>query len=117
MASTQDFIDFIMTQADDAGHITSRKMFGEYALYCNGKVVALVCDDQLFVKPTKTGREFIENVVEAPPYPGAKLYFLIEDKCENREWLSHLIKITANELPEPKPKTKKKAQGGKPAAR
>ena len=44
-------------------------------------------------------------------------YGSYDAKCENREWLSHLIKITANELPEPKPKTKKKAQGGKPAAR
>lgn len=107
MASTQFFVDFIVNQAEDAGHITYRKMFGEYAIYCDNKVVALVCDDQLFVKPTEAGRAFIENVVEAPPYPGAKLYFLIEDRCENRAWLSELIKITAKELPAPKPKTKK----------
>lgn len=107
MGSTQIFVDFIVNQAEDAGRITYRKMFGEYAIYCNGKVVAFVCDDQLFVKPTKAGRAFIKDVVEAPPYPGAKLYFLVEDRCENRSWLSELIKITAQELPAPKPKVKK----------
>ncbi len=108
MASTQVFVNFVVSQAEDAGYITYRKMFGEYALYCDGKVVALICDDQLFVKPTEAGREFIEDVVEAPPYPGAKLYFLIEDRCENQRWLSELIKITAKALPEPKPKKVKK---------
>ena len=108
MASTQDFADFIATQAAGAGHITFRKMFGEYALYCDGKVVALICDDQLFIKPTQGGRAFIGEVVEAPPYPGAKLYLLIEDKYENQEWLSDLIRITSLELPIPKPKTKKR---------
>ncbi len=108
MSSTQAFANFIATQAEKAGHITFRKMFGEYALYCDGKVVALICNDQLFVKPTESGRAFIGKVIEAPPYPGAKLYFLIEDKYENQEWLSNLIQITALELPMPKPKTKKR---------
>jgi len=83
-------------------------MFGEYALYSDGKVVALVCDDKLFLKPTKAVKSFIDNVIEAPPYPGAKLYFLIEDKIEDREWISNLIRLTAKELPEPKPKSLKK---------
>ncbi|HBL98286.1 TPA: competence protein TfoX [Candidatus Dependentiae bacterium] len=107
MSSTQVFVDFIVSQAEGAGHITFRKMFGEYGIYCGSKFVALICDDMLFVKPTKNGRTFIGNVTEAPPYPGAKLWFLIEDKCENSNWLSQLIKITAQELPEPKPKVKK----------
>lgn len=104
MPSTQDIVDFILGQIQDAGHITYRKMFGEYALYCNGKVVAFVCDNKLFVKPTPGGRKFIGEVVEAPAYPGSKMYFLIEDKTEDGEWLSELIIVTANELPEPKKK-------------
>lgn len=108
MASTKDFIDYIVEQVESTWPISFRKMFGEYALYCNGKVVALICDDQLFIKPTEGGRAFIENLVEAPPYPGAKLWFLIEDKYENREWLSRLIEITEKELPMPKPKAKKR---------
>jgi TfoX/Sxy family transcriptional regulator of competence genes len=107
MSSDQSFVDFIVDQITDAGTITYRKMFGEYAIYRNAKVVALVCDNRLFVKPTEGGRSFIGNVVEAPPYPGAKPSFLIEDKFEDREWISTLIKITADELPEPKPKKKK----------
>ena len=108
MASDQDFVDFIVDQLENAGDITSRKMFGEYAIYCDGKVTALVCDNQLFVKPTEAGRSFIGEVVEAPPYPGAKMSFLIEDGFENRDWISNLVRITAKELPEPKPKKKKK---------
>jgi len=70
--------------------------------------VALICDDQLFVKPTEAGREFIGDVVEAPPYPGAKSSLLIEDRIEDGEWLTELIQLTETELPTPKPKKKKK---------
>lgn len=111
MASDPDFVEFIADQMRDAGSITYRKMFGEYALYCDGKVVALICDDQLFVKPTESGRSYIGKVCEAPPYPGAKMYFLIEDAFEDRDWLCGLIGITAEELPVPKPKGKKKRSG------
>ena len=107
MSSNKSFVDFIVDQIENAGAITCKIMFGEYAIYSDGKVVALVCDNQLFVKPTEGGRSFIGDVVEAPPYPGAKLSFLIEDKFEDREWISSLIRITVNELPEPKPKKKK----------
>ncbi len=111
MASDQDFVEFLADQMAEAGEISFRKMFGEYALYCDSKVVALVCDNQLFVKPTEGGRAHIGDLVEAPPYPGAKMYFLIEDAFEDREWIRDLIQITAKELPLPKPK-KKKAKDG-----
>ena len=102
------FVEYVVDQMENAGLITFRKMFGEYAVYCNGKVVALICDNQLFVKPTEAGRAFIGDVTETPPYPGAKLSFLIEDQIEDREWMSELIRITEKALPEPKPKKKKK---------
>ena len=108
MATELDFVEFVVDQIDDACDIAYRMMFGEYVLYSNGKVVALLCDNQLFIKPTKAGRAFIGDVVEAPPYPGAKLSFLIQDEIENREWLSQLIRLTEAELPAPKPKKKKK---------
>jgi TfoX/Sxy family transcriptional regulator of competence genes len=107
VTSDQSFVDFIIEQIESAGHITFRKMFGEYAIYCDGKVVALICDDQLFVKATEDGKKFIGKVKEAPAYPGAKMSYLIEDKFEDREWISELIQITAKALPEPKPKKKK----------
>jgi len=106
MASDINFVKFIVDQIGNSGSIRYRKMFGEYAIYCKDKVVALVCNDQLFVKPTKTGRSFIGNVNEVPAYPGAKPSFLIEDQLEDREWLSELIALTERELPTPKPKKK-----------
>ena len=108
MASDQSFVEFIVDQIEKTGEISYRKMFGEYAIYCRGKIVALVCDNQLFVKPTEAGKSFIGNIIEAPPYPGAKPAFLIEDQVEDKVWLSHLIHLTEKELPMPKPKKKRK---------
>lgn len=108
MASDISFVEFVVEQVENAGEIRYRKMFGEYALYCNDKVVALICENQLFVKPTKAGKSFVGEIVEASPYSGAKPSFLIEDQIEDSEWLCNLIKITENELPKPKPKKSKK---------
>ena len=107
MSSKQDFVDFVIGQLQSAGDITFKKMFGEYALYSGNKIFALICDNKLFIKPTIAGKNFIQDVVEAPPYPGAKLSFLVEDRIEDHEWLSKLVKLTVGELPEPKPKKKK----------
>ena len=103
-----EFVDYVTDQVDDSCNLTHRMMFGGCTLYLGGKVVALICDDQLFVKPTTAGKEFIENVIEAPAYPGAKNSFLIEDQIEDGEWLTKLLKVTAAELPVPKPRKKKK---------
>ena len=108
MATDKEYGDFVLDQIENAGEITVKKMFGEYGIFSNGKIFALICDNKLFIKPTEAGRVFIKDVVEAPPYPGAKLSFLIEDQLEDREWISNLVKITLNELPEPKPKKKNK---------
>jgi TfoX/Sxy family transcriptional regulator of competence genes len=108
MATDKAFVDFVLDQIENAGEITAKKMFGEYGVFSDGKIFALICDNKLFIKPTEAGRVFIRDVVEAPPYKGAKPSFLIEDKIEDREWLSELIRISLKELPEPKPKKKKK---------
>jgi TfoX/Sxy family transcriptional regulator of competence genes len=106
MASDKSFVEFVVSQMQNAGSISCRAMFGGHTIYCDGKVVALICDGQLFVKPTEKGREFIGEVQESPPYPGAKPCFLIEDRIEDKEWISRLIQITTEELPN-KPKKKK----------
>ncbi len=108
MSSDQNYVDYVIDQIENAGQITYIHMFGEYGIYSNGKIFALVCDNKLFIKPTEAGRKFIQDVVEAPPYPGAKLYYLIEDKIEDRDWLSELVRISVNELPESKPKKRNK---------
>jgi len=105
MASDLEFVEFVADQLKRC-HVTYRKMFGEYGLYADGKFFGVICDNQLFVKPTEGGRAFIGEPVEAPPYPGAKLSFLIEDQIEDPEWLGELVTITARELPDPKPKKK-----------
>ncbi|CAN5373029.1 TfoX/Sxy family protein [soil metagenome] len=89
MASRKTIVDFIVEQIADAGAISAKKMFGEYGIYCDGKIVVSVCDDQLFVKPTPAGKAFVGEFVEVFPYPGAKPYLLISgDQWDDREWLA-----------------------------
>lgn len=108
MASDLDFVQFVVDQLDEDCGVTYKKMFGEYGLFSAGKMFGMICDDRLLIKPTEGGRAFIGNVVEAPPYPGAKPIFLIEDQFEDADWLSELVRITTRELPAPKPKKRKK---------
>ncbi len=108
MASDVKFVEYICDQINDAGQVRYQKMFGDYTIYCAEKVVALVSDNRLFVKPTEAGRSFIGNVIEAPPYPVAKPWFLIETQFEDHDWITNLIRVTAQALPEPKPKKPQK---------
>ncbi|MEI7620779.1 MAG: TfoX/Sxy family protein [Candidatus Falkowbacteria bacterium] len=104
MASKQSTVDYILDQLLSINNIKSRKMFGEYALYCNGKVVALICNDKLYVKITAEGKCFVaDSYCEGYAYKGARVSMLIsEDKIDDSEWLSQLILITADNLPLPK---------------
>jgi len=108
MASDLKFVEFVVDQLDEDCAVTYKRMFGEFGLYSDGKFFGVICDDQLFVKPTEGGRAFIGEVVESPPYPGAKPSLLIGDRIEDPQWLSELVRITARELPAPKPKKPKK---------
>ena len=112
MASDLSFVEFVVDQLDEDCAGTYKRMFGEFGLYSDGKFFGVICDNRLFIKPTEGGRAFIENVVEAPPYPGARPSLLIEDKIEDAAWLSELVRITARELPAPKPKKRKRKKGG-----
>ncbi len=86
----------------------TRKMFGDYGIYCDGKIVGLICDDCLYLKPTEAGRALLRTVDLRPPYDGAKDYFLIAD-VDDRDYLAALVGATCKALPEPKPKKKKKS--------
>ena len=107
MASDLNFVEFIVEQMGHPGALSFKKMFGEYAIYYGNKVIALVCDNQFFLKPTLAARQLIDPVDEAPPYPGAKLYFRITEHIDDADWLQELVLLTANELPEPKPKKRR----------
>ncbi|WP_028217489.1 TfoX/Sxy family protein [Paraburkholderia oxyphila] len=105
MATQQSTIDFVIEQMTGAGAVTAKKMFGEYGLFLQGKMVALVCDDELFVKITVAGQDHAGSLPQRPPYAGAKpCFFLSGERCDDREWLSRLIAVTAAELPLPKKK-------------
>ena len=111
MASRQSTVDFVLEQIAGAGVVSARKMFGEYGVYCGEKMVALVCEDQLYIKPTAAGKAFAGDVTEGCPYPGAKPCLLISgDRWENRDWLTQLVRITATELSAPKKKATPKAK-------
>jgi len=94
MPSDKKFVSYIAEQARHAGIITTKSMMGEYLIYCDGIYVALVSDNLVFVKPSPEGKAWIGEVVERPPYPGAKPCFYIESRFEDEKWFSELIQIT-----------------------
>ena len=85
----------------------ARAMFGEYGLYVDGRMAAMVCDDTLFVKATDAGRAIAPSLTEGMPYPGAKPALRIEAADWNADWLPDLLTATAAVLPAPKPRRKK----------
>ena len=110
MSTTQSTIDYILDQTSTAGAMSARKMFGEYGLYCNDKLVGLICDDTLFLKITSQGKDYVgSHYAEGAPYQGAKPSMLIDAALlEDQDWLSELVAITEKSLPTPKPKSPKK---------
>ena len=106
MSTDASYIDYVCEQANLGNALGFKKMFGEYALYLDGKVIAFVCDNQVFLKPTEPGRAFLGKVAEHPPYPGAKLYFRLGDEVDEGDRLQQAFEVTARALPLPKPKGK-----------
>jgi TfoX/Sxy family transcriptional regulator of competence genes len=104
MASDLAFVQHVCDQLRGAGEVSFKKMFGEYAIYLGGKTVALVCDYQLFVKPTAAGRALLPNAAEGDPYPGAKPHLLMSEHLDDSELLSRVFLSTDAALPVPKPK-------------
>ena len=100
MATQASTIEYLLDQLVSVSHVRTRKMFGEYALYCNDKVVALICDNELFVKITEAGAVFVgTHYQEGNPYPGSKPWLHIDmDMTEDRAWLCELIEITEEAL-------------------
>ncbi len=101
MATRAETMDAIL---DALPGTTARKMFGEYALYLGGKVVALVCDDSLFVKDLPVARALLPDAPLAPPYPGAKLHLVADGWLDDPETLTAAVTALAAALPAPKPK-------------
>ena len=103
MASNSDFVQYIADQCAGAGEITVKKMFGDYGIYCDGKIFGLICDDSFFLKPTEAVRPLLRTIDLRPPYEGAKDYFYIAD-VDDRDYLATIVSETCKQLPEPKRK-------------
>jgi TfoX/Sxy family transcriptional regulator of competence genes len=109
MATQKETIEFILEKLDDPKTFTARAMFGEYALYALGKVVALVCDDLLYVKIMPESAALAETCEQGEPYPGAKLYYIVtEDMLSNASHIAHMLVSISHALPVKKKQTKKK---------
>ena len=104
MATDPDFIDYVAEQAELGERLARKKMFGEYALYVDGKVVAFACDNSLFVKPSAAARRLAPGLPLRPPYPGAKDYPVADELLDDADALRTLLLETAALMPEPKPK-------------
>ena len=105
MPTTPDFIAYAAEQIALGGRLSHKKMFGEYALYVDGKVVAFACDNSLFVKPSAAADTLAPELPRRPPYPGAKDYPVADELLDDSDALRRLILTTASLMPAPKPKT------------
>ncbi len=103
MASTKEYLEFILEQLSELDGITYRAMMGEYVLYYHGKVFGGIYDDRFLVKPTKSAKAMMPNADMNLPYEGAKEMILVDD-VDSREFLRELIEAMYEDLPAPKKK-------------
>lgn len=108
MGTSRETAAFILEQSAAAGEVSVRKMFGEYALYLDGKVVGLICDDVLFLKDTEGARARIAMPETGLPYEGAKPWLLAGPALDDAEELVPLLRAVWADLPMPKPKAPRK---------
>lgn len=105
MATTKDYLNFILDQLSTLEELTSRPMMGEYLLYYRGRLFGEICDNRLFLKPVPAAVELLPGAAYAPPYPGAKNMLLVEE-LDDRELLARVVEAMHPQLPEPKKRKK-----------
>ena len=106
MASSKDYLEYVLEQLSEADDVTSRAMMSEYILYFRGKVIGGIYDNRFLVKPVQAARNMMPDAPEELPYDGAKPMLMVEN-IEDREFLKELLEAMYDELPAPKPKKKK----------
>ena len=106
MASTKEYLQYILDQLSDLEDITYRAMMGEFIIYYRGKIAGEICDNRLLVKPVKSALEYVTEVKYELPYEGAKNKLLHITKTDNRDYLARLFRAIYDELPEPRKKRK-----------
>lgn len=112
MATDKSFVDYVLEQADLGDALTYKKLFGEYALYHAGKVVAFARDNSLFIKPSSASKTLAPDLPQGPPYPGAKDYPVADELLDEPDVLRELLLATSTALPLPKPKKPRRLRGG-----
>ena len=103
MASTKEYLDFVLEQLSELDEVSSRAMMGEYILYYRGKVVGGIYDDRLLVKPVQAAVKLMPDAELELPYEGAKEMLMVDD-VDNREFLCELVQSMWEELQEKKKK-------------
>lgn len=103
MASSKEYLAFVLDQLSGLDGISWRAMMGEYILYHRGKIAAYICDDRLLVKPVEAAKKLMPDAPTEPPYEGAKNMLLVEN-VDDREFLTTLFETMFHQLPEPKSK-------------
>ncbi len=103
MATTKDYLGYILEQLSGLEEITHRSMMGEYIIYYRGKIAAYICDNRFLVKPVEAAKALMPDAPMEPPYKGAKEMLLVEN-IDDREFLCELFKAMYDELPVPKQK-------------
>ncbi len=106
MATSKDYLTFILEQLSELDNITYRQMMGEYIIYQNGKITAYLCDNRLLVKPVSAAEAMLPGALHEPPYEGAKDMILVE-QVEDQTFLTRLFLAMYDELPAPKKKIRK----------
>lgn len=107
MATSKEYLEFILEQLSGLEDITYRSMMGEYILYYKGRITAYLCDDRFLAKPVEAAKRLMPNAQQEPPYEGAKPMLLVEE-VDDRDFLTDLFRAMYEELPEPKKKKAKK---------
>jgi tfoX N-domain family protein len=106
MASSKEYVDYILEQLSGLEEISCRSMMGEYIVYYREKIAAYICDERFLVKPTAAAKALLPSAPSEPPYEGAKEMLLVED-VDDKELLQRLFKRMYDELPAPRHKGKK----------
>ena len=103
MASSKDYLEFILDQLSSLDEISYKLMMGEYIIYYQGKIIGGIYDDRFLIKPTKSAKEMMLNAQYETPYDGAKEMLLVDD-IENKNFMNELLNSMVDELPAPKKK-------------
>ena len=106
MASSKEYLDFILEQVSELDNVSYKAMMGEFIIYYKGKIIGGIYDDRLLVKPVQSAINYMQNAVYELPYDGAKEMLLV-DEVDNKEFLIGLFDAVYDDLPAPKPKKKK----------